>query len=163
MIQQAVLGGHYAMPSVPPTYLPYLSQLPLIVSSQDQGQAVQLGGGPCHPSVSAVQQQPAATTGGQHPVQSSGGQLPPKQRSDRIEACREYLRGACLRSQADCRYAHPPDGVPVCESDGTVRLCMDAVRGRCQRSPCRYYHAPSHASSAAAELEPSLPVGSLVK
>jgi len=158
MIQQAVLGGHYAVPSVPPTYLPYLSQLPLIVSNQDQGQTVQMGGGHCHP---AVQHQPSVSSGGgQQQVQP--GQVPLKQRSDRIEACREFLRGACLRSQADCRYAHPPEGVPVCESDGTVRLCMDATRGRCQRSPCRYYHASNNVSSATlAELDSSSPVGSL--
>jgi len=81
MIQQAVLGGHYAVPSVPPTYLPYLSQLPLIVSNQDQGQAVQMGGGHCHP---AVQHQPTVSSGGgQQQVQT--GQVPLKQRSDRIE------------------------------------------------------------------------------
>jgi len=86
MIQQAVLGGHYAVPSVPPTYLPYLSQLPLIVSNQDQGQTVQMGGGHCHPSVTAVQHQPSVSTGGgQQPVPSGGGPVPQKQRSDRIE------------------------------------------------------------------------------
>jgi len=90
MIQQAVLGGHYAVPSVPPTYLPYLSQLPLIVSNQDQGQtaAVQMGGGHCHPTVSAVQPSvPVSGPAAQQPVPSAGAaQVPPKQRSDRIEA-----------------------------------------------------------------------------
>jgi len=89
MIQQAVLGGHYAVPSVPPTYLPYLSQLPLIVSNQEQGgQGLPMGGGHCHPTVNAVQHQPSVSSGGgPQPIQqTTGGPVPPKQRSDRIEA-----------------------------------------------------------------------------
>ena len=72
-----------------------------------------------------------------------------------LQACREYLRGNCCR--ADCRYAHPPENVPM-DSDGTVRLCMDAIRGRCARTPCRYYHAPPALTDHHADLDP-LPVG----
>jgi len=108
MIQQAVLGGHYAVPSVPPTYLPYLSQLPLIVSNQDQGQTVQMGGGHCHPSVTAVQHQPSVSTGGgQQPVPSGGGPVPQKQRSDRIEA----LPGGSVMPYK--RAASDKSGLPV--------------------------------------------------
>jgi len=131
----AVFGAPYVGASVPLTYSPYLPGLmsPLIGSEQ---QILS------HPTIQPTQQQP--------PLQQ-------KQRSDRIEACREYLRGSCCRP--DCRYAHPPESVPT-DSDGTVRLCMDAVRGRCQRSPCRYYHAPNALPDhhASAELDP-LPVG----
>nr|CAH7716571.1 unnamed protein product [Callosobruchus chinensis] len=28
--------------------------------------------------------------------------------------------------------------------DGTVTVCMDAVKGRCNRDPCRYFHPPLH-------------------
>ncbi|XP_043198068.1 muscleblind-like protein 3 isoform X1 [Amphibalanus amphitrite] len=64
------------------------------------------------------------------------------QRSDRLEVCREFQRGACKRAEQECRYAHPPDQVAV--DDGQVTVCMDAVKGRCGREPCRYFHPPSH-------------------
>ena len=97
----------------------------------------------------------------------------------KTKVCREYQRGACRRAEAECRYAHPPEGValemspPPCspcsvgeamtggvaltmgplsgagravgaESLATVTVCMDAVRGRCCRQPCRYFHPPAH-------------------
>jgi len=66
-------------------------------------------------------------------------------RSDRLEVCREFQRGACKRAEQECRYAHPPDQVAV--DDGQVTVCMDAVKGRCGREPCRYFHPPSHLSA----------------
>jgi len=43
---------------------------------------------------------------------------------------------------------------------------MDAIRGRCQRSPCRYYHAPNalpdHHASADLDPLPALPAGSVM-
>ncbi|XP_075211855.1 splicing regulator muscleblind isoform X6 [Lycorma delicatula] len=62
-------------------------------------------------------------------------------RSDRLEVCREYLRGACKR--AECRFAHPPDPASTAP-DGSVTVCMDAVKGRCSRDLCRYFHPPLH-------------------
>jgi len=121
MIQQAVLGGHYAVPSVPPTYLPYLSQLPLIVSNQDQGQTVQMGGGHCHP---AVQHQPSVSSGGgQQQVQT--GQVPLKQRSDRIEALPSgsvmpYKRAASDKSGLPV-YQPQPAGVGPQGPAGTLQ------------------------------------------
>ncbi|CAG9823470.1 unnamed protein product [Phaedon cochleariae] len=64
-------------------------------------------------------------------------------RSDRLEVCREYQRGACKRAESECRFAHPADSVTANE-DGTVTVCMDAVKGRCNRDPCRYFHPPLH-------------------
>jgi len=118
--------------------------------------------------------------------------------------CREYQRGVCRRTESECRFAHPPEGVAVemmvlgSSSGGplhlqqqqqhqqqasavggdplvvvsadpaetlppmspppltaalssssplsfsTVTVCMDAVRGRCSRQPCRYFHPPEH-------------------
>ncbi|XP_045108077.1 muscleblind-like protein 1 isoform X3 [Portunus trituberculatus] len=64
-------------------------------------------------------------------------------RTDRLEVCREFQRGACKRPEVECRFAHPPDH--VCTSDeGTVTVCMDAVKSRCSREPCRYFHPPPH-------------------
>ncbi|XP_050730233.1 muscleblind-like protein 2a isoform X2 [Eriocheir sinensis] len=64
-------------------------------------------------------------------------------RTDRLEVCREFQRGACKRPEVECRFAHPPDH--VCTSDeGTVTVCMDAVKSRCTRDPCRYFHPPPH-------------------
>nr|CAD7440538.1 unnamed protein product [Timema bartmani] len=57
--------------------------------------------------------------------------------------CREFQRGACKRAESECRFAHPPDTVTANE-DGTVTVCMDAVKGRCNRDPCRYFHPPLH-------------------
>ena len=57
--------------------------------------------------------------------------------------CREYQRGACKRAVSECRFAHPADSVTANE-DGTVTVCMDAGKGRCNRDPCRYFHPPLH-------------------
>ncbi|XP_049949797.1 protein muscleblind-like isoform X9 [Schistocerca serialis cubense] len=80
-------------------------------------------------------------------------------RSDRLEVCREYQRGACKRAESECRFAHPPDTVTANE-DGTVTVCMDAVKGRCNRDPCRYFHPPLHlqAHIKAAQSRASPPV-----
>ena len=51
--------------------------------------------------------------------------------------------------------APPPGGCPASgiqsrvaggtsESSAMVTVCMDAVRGRCSRQPCRYFHPPAH-------------------
>lgn len=63
--------------------------------------------------------------------------------SSLLQVCREYQRGACKRAESECRFAHPPDTVTANE-DGTVTVCMDAVKGRCNRDPCRYFHPPLH-------------------
>lgn len=57
--------------------------------------------------------------------------------------CREFIRGACKRAESECRFAHPLDSVSAHE-DGSVTVCMDAVKGRCARDPCRYFHPPLH-------------------
>ncbi|XP_073848724.1 splicing regulator muscleblind isoform X11 [Musca autumnalis] len=64
-------------------------------------------------------------------------------RSDRLEVCREFLRGACKRAESECRFAHPQDTVAR-HDDGSITVCMDAVKGRCTRDPCRYFHPPLH-------------------
>lgn len=61
----------------------------------------------------------------------------------RPQVCREYQRGACKRAESECRFAHPLDSVTAHE-DGCVTVCMDAVKGRCSRDPCRYFHPPLH-------------------
>lgn len=53
------------------------------------------------------------------------------------------MRGACKRAESECRFAHPQESVTQHE-DGTVTVCMDAVKGRCARDPCRYFHPPLH-------------------
>ncbi|KYQ51190.1 Muscleblind-like protein 3, partial [Trachymyrmex zeteki] len=57
--------------------------------------------------------------------------------------CREFQRGACKRGETECRFAHPLETVQANE-DGSVTVCMDAVKGRCNRDPCRYFHPPLH-------------------
>lgn len=53
------------------------------------------------------------------------------------------MRGACKRAESECRFAHPQESVTT-HDDGTVTVCMDAVKGRCARDPCRYFHPPLH-------------------
>lgn len=60
-----------------------------------------------------------------------------------IQVCREFIRGACKRAETECRFAHPLESVSSHE-DGSVTVCMDAVKGRCARDPCRYFHPPLH-------------------
>lgn len=60
-----------------------------------------------------------------------------------VQVCREYQRGACKRAESECRFAHPPPPV-IAHDDGCVTVCMDAVKGRCVRDPCRYFHPPLH-------------------
>ncbi|XP_037948848.1 mucin-5AC-like isoform X9 [Teleopsis dalmanni] len=64
-------------------------------------------------------------------------------RSDRLEVCREFMRGACKRAESECRFAHPQESVAR-HDDGSITVCMDAVKGRCARDPCRYFHPPLH-------------------
>lgn len=59
------------------------------------------------------------------------------------QVCREFQRGACKRPEAECRFAHPARAVAP-HADGSVTVCMDAVKGRCGRDPCRYFHPPLH-------------------
>lgn len=53
------------------------------------------------------------------------------------------MRGACKRAESECRFAHPQESVSSHE-DGSVTVCIDAVKGRCAREPCRYFHPPLH-------------------
>lgn len=53
------------------------------------------------------------------------------------------MRGACKRAESECRFAHPQDSVAR-HDDGSITVCMDAVKGRCTRDPCRYFHPPLH-------------------
>lgn len=61
-----------------------------------------------------------------------------------FQVCREFQRGACTRPPGECRYAHPPESVAIDVVDNTVTVCMDFIKGKCTRDPCRYYHPPSH-------------------
>ncbi|XP_030762509.1 muscleblind-like protein 1 isoform X1 [Sitophilus oryzae] len=111
------------MPQVGSTYSPYFAPgpiMPTIMGPDPTGVGSPLGVVP--QTVVAQQKMP---------------------RSDRLEVCREFQRGACKRAESECRFAHPADAVTANE-DGTVTVCMDAVKGRCNRDPCRYFHPPLH-------------------
>ncbi|XP_018562451.1 muscleblind-like protein 2a isoform X3 [Anoplophora glabripennis] len=126
------------MPQVGSTYSPYFAPgpiMPTIMGPDPTGVGSPLGVVP--QTVVAQQKMP---------------------RSDRLEVCREYQRGACKRAESECRFAHPADSVTANE-DGTVTVCMDAVKGRCNRDPCRYFHPPLHlqAQIKAAQSRASAP------
>lgn len=44
-----------------------------------------------------------------------------------VEVCREFQRGKCTRSDAECRFAHPDETVQV-ENGGKVTACFDSMK-----------------------------------
>ncbi|XP_038576509.1 muscleblind-like protein 2a isoform X2 [Micropterus salmoides] len=66
------------------------------------------------------------------------------QRTDKLEVCREFLRGNCARGETDCRFAHPSDSPMIDTTDNTVTVCMDYIKSRCSREKCKYFHPPAH-------------------
>ncbi|CAK9297790.1 unnamed protein product [Gordionus sp. m RMFG-2023] len=71
-------------------------------------------------------------------------------RLDRVEICREYMRGNCKRAQTDCKFAHPSEHLPLENATNTVTVCMDALKGKCSRGDtCKYFHPgpPFHSST----------------
>uniref|UniRef100_A0AAR5PGK8 C3H1-type domain-containing protein n=1 Tax=Dendroctonus ponderosae TaxID=77166 RepID=A0AAR5PGK8_DENPD len=135
---QAVAANPYltGMPQVGSTYSPYFAPGPIMPTLMQDPTGV---GSPLGVVPQTVVQQ----------------KMP---RSDRLEVCREFQRGACKRAESECRFAHPADSVTANE-DGTVTVCMDAVKGRCNRDPCRYFHPPLHlqAQIKAAQSRASAP------
>jgi muscleblind protein len=61
-----------------------------------------------------------------------------------LEVCREFQRQKCTRSDAECKFAHPPANVEV--QNGRVTACYDSIKGRCNREKpaCKYFHPPQH-------------------
>ncbi|KAJ8030588.1 Muscleblind-like protein 1 [Holothuria leucospilota] len=59
-----------------------------------------------------------------------------------LEACREFQRGTCSRTEQECKYAHPSNSVVV--ENGRVIACYDSMKGQCTRENCRYLHPPPH-------------------
>uniref|UniRef100_A0A1B0DQJ7 C3H1-type domain-containing protein n=1 Tax=Phlebotomus papatasi TaxID=29031 RepID=A0A1B0DQJ7_PHLPP len=77
-------------------------------------------------------------------VQSTKKDETGRDKDDYCQVCREFMRGACKRAESECRFAHPPQESVSTHEDGSVTVCMDAVKGRCARDPCRYFHPPLH-------------------
>ncbi|XP_061104894.1 muscleblind-like protein 3 isoform X1 [Conger conger] len=59
-----------------------------------------------------------------------------------LEVCREFQRGTCSRSDAECKFAHPSRSCHV--ENGRVIACFDSLKGRCTRENCKYLHPPPH-------------------
>ncbi|XP_032886816.1 muscleblind-like protein 1 [Amblyraja radiata] len=59
-----------------------------------------------------------------------------------LEVCREYQRGTCSRSDAECKFAHPSRSCHV--ENGRVIACFDSLKSRCTRENCKYLHPPPH-------------------
>lgn len=60
------------------------------------------------------------------------------------QVCREFQRGNCTRGESECRYAHPLEAGMVDCSENSVIVCMDYIKGRCNRDKCKYFHPPAH-------------------
>ena len=59
-----------------------------------------------------------------------------------LEVCRENQRQKCTRSDADCKFAHPPTNVEV--QNGRVTACYDSIKvgeKRGEIPPVRCYPA----------------------
>lgn len=154
MAQQSsgMVSGTAAMPYINPYLLqtavgafsPYLAQA--LAGGQPSFGDVATSG-ECPPGVASTNPLTVVM-----PASATYSQVPRSHRSDRMEVCREYQRGVCTRSQSECRYAHPPNGMAV-DADNHVTVCMDFVKGRCHRETCRYFHLPPHLQ--AQSLRPS--------
>ncbi|XP_034037472.1 muscleblind-like protein 3 isoform X1 [Thalassophryne amazonica] len=59
-----------------------------------------------------------------------------------LEVCREFQRGTCSRTDAECKFAHPSRSCHV--ENGRVIACFDSLKGRCTRDNCKYLHPPPH-------------------
>lgn len=46
-----------------------------------------------------------------------------------LEVCREFQRQKCTRSDAECKFAHPPPNVEV--QNGRVTACYDSIKVGC--------------------------------
>lgn len=75
-------------------------------------------------------------------VPCSGGRR--KDKSDKLEVCREYQRSQCPRGNDECKYAHPEPHIHPDPNDNMVTVCMDFMKERCERESCRYFHPPPH-------------------
>ncbi|XP_029667678.1 uncharacterized protein LOC115238178 isoform X6 [Formica exsecta] len=139
-IQQGLTPGQPLVPGQVPTVAtnPYLTGMPQVGNTYSPYFAPS----PIMPAIMG----PADPTGVGSPlgVVPQTVAMPQKMpRTDRLEVCREFQRGACKRGETECRFAHPLETVQANE-DGSVTVCMDAVKGRCNRDPCRYFHPPLH-------------------
>uniref|UniRef100_A0A182Y5Z5 C3H1-type domain-containing protein n=1 Tax=Anopheles stephensi TaxID=30069 RepID=A0A182Y5Z5_ANOST len=140
MQQMGISPGQPVLPGQVPAVAtnPYLASMPASTYSPyfQPGHLVPTLLGPVSDPSSVSQLGPVV----QQAVVSTQQKIP---RSDRLEVCREFMRGACKRAESECRFAHPLESVTTHE-DGSVTVCMDAVKGRCAREPCRYFHPPLH-------------------
>nr|XP_037877773.1 muscleblind-like protein 1 isoform X4 [Bombyx mori] len=138
LMQQMGLTPGQVLPGQVPAVAtsPYLSGVPGVGSTYAQYYAPQLVPAMLGHDPAAAAASPLGVM--QQPVLQQ--KLP---RTDRLEVCREFQRGACKRAETECRFAHPPPTV-IAHDDGCVTVCMDAVKGRCVRDPCRYFHPPLH-------------------
>lgn len=115
----AAFGGQYSIQTV--------GGMPTMLSAVD-------GGGAAGSIATNTTQVPGGYT-------ATGAKIT---RPDRLEVCREFERATCTRPSSECRFAHPPDNVSVDQTDNTVTVCMDFIKGKCSRDSCRYFHPPPH-------------------
>lgn len=60
-----------------------------------------------------------------------------------LEVCREFQRGTCSRSDAECKFAHPSRSCHV--ENGRVIACFDSLKvtvlqTRCSNTACLFPH-----------------------
>ncbi|CAF4759030.1 unnamed protein product [Pieris macdunnoughi] len=146
LMQQMGLTPGQVLPGQVPTVAtsPYLSGVPGVGSTYAQYYTPQLV-----PAMLGHDPSAAGSPLGvmQQPVLQQ--KLP---RTDRLEVCREFQRGACKRAESECRFAHPPPPVAAHE-DGCVTVCMDAVKGRCTAGGAQ--QAAGSATSEAGKKRPA--------
>lgn len=84
-------------------------------------------------------------------------------KSDKLEICSDFMNNVCPHEESICPFAHPPPSIAP-GLDGYVTVCMDYMKGECQRVSCRYFHPPPHlqARVKAAQRRPSQVYGTFM-
>jgi hypothetical protein len=60
------------------------------------------------------------------------------------QICPEFKQSKCEKSADECAMAHPPAQCPVDAENGLVTVCVDFIKGKCNRETCKYFHPPEH-------------------
>lgn len=123
-----------------PAYYAY-EQVPPYLVPQNSFGGYQLGGTMLPAMDAAAASGSIATTTVPGVLGSAGTKM---SRPDRLEVCREFERATCTRQPTECRFAHPPENVAIDQTDNSVTVCMDFIKGKCSRESCRYFHPPPH-------------------
>jgi hypothetical protein len=67
--------------------------------------------------------------------------------------CVDYQNGVCKKTVKECQFAHPPPNCPLDNDNNLVIVCVDFIKGKCNRETCKYFHPPEHLVSHLKKLK----------